>query len=113
MKTFKIVMIVIGIISFTINSCNEKTIDLDPIGNTEASFFQNEEEMEMAVMGTYQKLTFFYQWAADQHLHRIWLLPSDDLTNPGGDAHEIFTSLNGSNARLNGFYNYAYQLIVM
>lgn len=111
MKTFKILIIVIAIISFTFNSCNEKTIELEPIGNTEASFFQNEEEMEMAVMGTYQKLTFLYQWAADKHLHRIWLLPSDDLTNPGGEAFEIFASLNGSNARLNGFYNYAYQMI--
>ncbi|MCK5103313.1 MAG: RagB/SusD family nutrient uptake outer membrane protein, partial [Cyclobacteriaceae bacterium] len=111
MKTFKIFIIVIGIVSITINSCNEKTIDLDPIGDTEASFFQNEAQMTMGVMAVYQKLNFFYQWGNDRILHRIWLLPSDDLTNPGGDGHEIFSSLNGSNWQLSEFFNFQYQLI--
>ena len=111
MKLLKIILSIIILISFTINSCNEKTIDLDPIGDTEASFFQNEEQMTQAVMAVYQKLNFFYQWGNDRILHRIWLLPSDDLTNPGGDDHEIFSSLNGSNNHLNEYFNFAYQLI--
>lgn len=111
MKPYKILISLVLIGSLAVNSCNEKTIDLEPIGDTEASFFQNEDQMTQAVMGVYQKLNFFYQWGNDRVLHRIWLLPSDDLTNPGGDAHEIFSSLNGSNGQLSDYFNYSYQLI--
>ncbi len=111
MKVYRIILIMVAVVSFATNSCNEKTIDLDPIGNTEASFFQNEDQMTMAVMAVYQKLNFFYQWGNDRILHRIWLLPSDDLTNPGGDAHEIFASLNSTNGQLSEFFNFSYQLI--
>lgn len=111
MKTYKIIISFIVIATLATNSCNEKTIELEPIGDTEASFFQNEEQMTQAVMGVYQKLNFFYQWGNDRILHRIWLLPSDDLTNPGGDAFEIFSSLNGGNSFSSQYFNYAYQLI--
>lgn len=111
MKPFKIFISVLIIGSLTINSCSEKTIELEPIGDTEASFFQNEDQMTQAVMGVYQKLNFFYQWGNDRVLHRIWLLPSDDLTNPGGDACEIFSSLNGSNGQLSTYFDFSYQLI--
>ncbi len=111
MKPFKILLSLILVGTLAINSCSEKTIELDPIGDSEASFFQNEDQMTQAVMGVYQKLNFFYQWGNDRVLHRIWLLPSDDLTNPGGDATEIFSSLNGSNGQLSEYFNFSYQLI--
>ena len=111
MKTYKLILSFIVVAALAINSCDEKTIELEPIGDTEASFFQNEEQMTQAVMGIYQKLNFFYQWGNDRILHRIWLLPSDDLTNPGGDALEIFSSLNGGNSFLSQYFDYSYQLI--
>lgn len=111
MKPYRISLILAAMLLLTFNSCNEDTIKLDPIGSTEASFFQNEDQMTQAVMGVYQKLNFFYQWGNDRILHRIWLLPSDDLTNPGGDAHEIFSSLNGNNGQLNTYFQFAYQLL--
>jgi len=111
MKLYKIASVLFLLLFFAFHSCNEDTINLKPIGSTEASFFQNEAEMNQAVMGVYQKLNFFYQWGNDRILHRIWLLPSDDLTNPGGAPHEIFSSLNGAEGRLNSFFQFAYQLI--
>jgi len=111
MKQYKFILVALLVFAFTTHSCDEDNIDLDPIGPTEASFFQNEEQMTQAVMGIYQKLNFFYQWGNDRVLHKIWLLPSDDLTNPGGNDFEIFSGLNANNGNLNSFYQFAYQLI--
>jgi len=111
MKQYKFLLVALLVCAFVTHSCDEDNIDLDPIGPTEASFFQNEEQMTQAVMGIYQKINFFYQWGNDRVLHKIWLLPSDDLTNPGGNDFEIFSGLNANNGNLNSFYQFAYQLI--
>jgi hypothetical protein len=103
--------IVCLLLAGTLVNCNEDTINLDPIGDSEASFFQNEMQMNQAVLGVYQKLNFFYQWGNDRVLHKIWLLPSDDLTNQGGLPEEIFVSLNGGTGSLSAYYRFAYQLI--
>lgn len=94
-------------------SCNEETIELLPIGNTEASYFQKESQMEEAIMGVYQKLSFFYAFRGGQNNNTapIWHLPSDDLTSPANYAHENFSGLNGNNGQLNLFYDWSYQLI--
>jgi hypothetical protein len=94
-------------------SCDESTIELVPIGNTEGSYFQNETQMEEAMMGVYQKLSFFYGFRGSQTntLAPVWQLPGDDLTTPANFALENFSGLNGSSGQLNSFYTYAYQLI--
>jgi starch-binding outer membrane protein, SusD/RagB family len=113
MKNIKIASGLLLFFIFTQYSCNEETIELLPIGNTEASYFQNESHMEEAIMGVYQKLGFFYMFGGGQNNNTapIWHLPSDDLTTPSNYAHENFSGLNGGNGQLSRFYNYAYQLI--
>lgn len=111
MKQYKISLMLVVLLGLTFNNCNEATVELEPIGSTEASFFQNEDEMTQGILGIYQKLNFFYQWGNDRVLHRIWLLPSDDLTNNGGMPHEIFSSLNGNDGSLRSYFQFAYQLI--
>src|SRR5688572_11725714 len=113
MKTLKVIAIALIVFGASIVACNESTINLDPIGDTEASFFQNEEQMTMAVFGIYAKLTWFYNRgpSGDNTLQSIWLLPSDDLTTPGGKSTEIFSTLNGADAKLSRYYTLAYQLI--
>lgn len=111
----KNIIIVFTIIfaAVVMTACNEDTIELDPIGDTEAGFFQNEDQMTQAVLGIYQKIAFFYTFRGGQNnfLQGIWLLPSDDITTEAGHAFESFEPLNGSNGQLNSFYEYAYQLI--
>ncbi|MDR2499233.1 MAG: RagB/SusD family nutrient uptake outer membrane protein, partial [Tannerellaceae bacterium] len=94
-------------------SCSESTINLDPIGDTEAGFFQNEKQMQQAVFGIYQKVSFFYAFRGGQNnnVFPVVLLPSDDLTTPGSYATENFSALNGSNGQLSLYYQFAYQLI--
>ncbi len=113
MKNIKITFSFLLFFLFTIYSCNEETIELLPIGNTEASYFQNESQMEEAIMGVYQKLGFFYMFGGGQNENTapVWHLPGDDLTTPANYAQENFSGLNGGNGQLNRFYNYAYQLI--
>ncbi|MDD4191864.1 MAG: RagB/SusD family nutrient uptake outer membrane protein [Mangrovibacterium sp.] len=99
------------LVSMTIFSCDQVTIELDPIGDTEAGFFQNETQMTQAVMGIYQKMNFFYGFRGGAWLSGIWLLPDDNLTTQGAHQYENFVGLNGSNASLGLYYQYGYQLI--
>ena len=105
----KLVIISLTLIVFF--GCSDDTVNLEPIGATEASFFQNEEQMTQAVFGTYQKLNFFHRWVTNNHLMRVGLLPSDDVTVIGNFPHESFVSLNGNDGQTNDVYLYAYQLI--
>src|SRR5690554_4147450 len=103
MKNIKITFSFLLFFLFTIYSCNEETIELLPIGNTEASYFQNESQMEEAIMGVYQKLGFFYMFGGGQNENTapVWHLPGDDLTTPANYAQENFSGLNGGNGQLN------------
>lgn len=92
-------------------SCDEDVINLAPIGDTEAGFFQNEEQMTAAIFGVYQKLNFFYIWNGQEYLQRVDLLPSDDITVNSGFPHEIFSNLNGNDRHTTEVYQFAYQLI--
>ena len=113
MKYSKISLSLLMTMVITLFSCNEETIELLPIGNTEGTYFQNETQMEEAVFGIYQKLAFFYAFRGGQNnnVAPVTLLPSDDLTTTANYAHENFSGLNGSNSQLSLYYDYAYQLI--
>lgn len=113
MKKQHILLSLILLLMISNFSCDESTIELDPIGDTDESFFQNEKQMTQAVMGIYQKVGFFYNFRNNQntYLQAIWMLPGDDVTTEGDHAYEKFVSLNGSNGPLSDFYNFSYQLI--
>ncbi|UZR97699.1 RagB/SusD family nutrient uptake outer membrane protein [Chondrinema litorale] len=111
MKSLKIIYTFLLILAFTFSSCNEETVELDPIGDTEAGFFLNEEQMTQAVLGIYQKVSFFYTFRSNNWLAGIWALPGDDLTTEGTQGYERFVNINGGDGRLTSFYTYAYQLI--
>ena len=100
-------------LSIIFSSCNDDIINLKPIGDTEATFYQDEEQMEQAVFGIYQKVSFFYAFRGGQNNSpmQVYILPSDDLTSPGGGDFEVFHSLNGGNSQSGLYYQFAYQLI--
>ncbi|NHE56583.1 RagB/SusD family nutrient uptake outer membrane protein [Cyclobacterium plantarum] len=113
MKNIRNIISLLIITGVAFLSCDDSTIELDPIGDTEAGFFQTEEQMTQAVLGTYQKLTFFYTFRGgpNNFLQAIWQLPGDDLTTEANHPHEFFSGLNGNNGQLNAFYRFSYQLI--
>ncbi len=113
MKNIKISYSLLLIFLISMISCDESTIELVPIGNTEGSYFQNETQMEEAMLGVYQKLAFFYAFRGGQNnnVAPVWNLPSDDLTTAATYALENFSGLNGSNGQLSLYYDFSYQLI--
>lgn len=109
MKKLKYILLII--ITISITACDESTINLDPVGDTEAGYFTNESQMDAAVLGIYQKMSFLYTFKSQGWLTGIWLLPDDDLTTRGGEPYETFVNLNGSDGRIREFYKQSYQLI--
>lgn len=95
-------------------SCNDDTVNLTPIGYTEAGFFSSEQEFDWAVRGVYMKLGlyFAFQGAATNVIAAVWMLPDDDMTTRATTfAEENFVGLNGGAPRLSRFYNASYQAI--
>lgn len=102
---------VIMLVMFMGISCQEENLDLDPLSETEASFFDEEIDYERAVRGVYAKLTDFYWFNSNNPIHDFWLLPGDDLTSIGGYSFEIFSTLQPGDGKINYYYDRAYQLI--
>ncbi len=101
------------LIGVSVIACDEATVNLDPVGDTEAAYFLNENQMTMGVFGIYAKLTWFYNRGAsgDNTLQSVWMLPSDDLTSTGNFSTEIFSTLKGSDGKMSRYYTLSYQLI--
>lgn len=92
-------------------SCSESTIDLVPVGDTEGTYFQTEDQMEAGIFGVYQKISFYYIWNRGFYLQRIDQLPSDDITVNASYPYENFVGLNGNLTHMNLYYQYSYQLV--
>ncbi len=95
-------------------SCSKDTVNLTPIGYTEAGFFNSEQEFDWAVRGVYMKLGLYYafQGGPNNVASVVWMLPDDDLTTRGtGFAEENFVGLNGGADRVARFYSASYQAI--
>jgi len=96
-------------------SCNEDTINLEPVGAVESGFFKNDADVDMAVKGIYQKISFFYTYPGNQnnYVQQLFWLPGDDMMakSPSDFASDNFDGLTSSNTPVNLFFNFAYQLI--
>ncbi len=95
--------------------CNEKNIQLDPLGVTEAAFFKEEIDFERSVLAIYAKLSDFYYFNGNNPIHGFWQLPGDDITTTGTVAYEIFGTLQPegdfTRSPASTYYGRAYQLI--
>ncbi len=112
MKKIAILFIMIAGISIC-TSCGDDTVNLEPIGYTEAGFFQGQTDFQWAVNGLYHKLANFYAFQGDPNntLIALWLLPSDDLTTRANYGEENFVAMQGGSGRVSRFYNNCYQML--
>lgn len=95
-------------------ACNEDTINIDPIGYTEAGFFSSALEFDWAARGIYQRAGIYFAFMGDPNrvIAAIWQLPDDDMTTGSTVfTEENFVGLNGANDRLLRFYEASYQMI--
>jgi tetratricopeptide (TPR) repeat protein len=101
-------------LSLIFSRCEER-LELDPLFETEADYFNEVIDFERAGMGIYAKVADFYYYRAGYILHQIWLLPGDDLTTLSNNPFEIFSTLQPGieplNFRPGGYYSSAYVLI--
>ncbi len=92
-------------------SCSQDSLDLNPINDTEASYFTEELHFKNAVFGAYAKLSDLYWYNANNPIHMFWLLPGDDLTTVGDIPFEVFGTLNSSNGEVSKYYQTLYQVV--
>ena len=67
-------------------SCNEDTVEVTPIGYTEAGFFSSEQEFDWAARGVYMKLGIYFAFQGDPNrvIAAVFMLPDDDLATRNG-----------------------------
>ena len=80
-------------IAALVMACNASHLDLKPLGNTEADIFDQQIDYERAVFGIYAKMNDLYWYNGNNFIHKIWLLPGDDLTSAGTYPFEIFSTI--------------------
>jgi starch-binding outer membrane protein, SusD/RagB family len=111
----KILLSIIAIIILVLpTACNEDTIEIDPIGYTEAGFFSSALEFDWAARGIYQRVGIYFAFLGDPNrvIAAIWQLPDDDMTTGSTVfTEENFAGLNGTHDRLLRFYQASYQMI--
>jgi hypothetical protein len=93
----------------------EDHLELDPLFETEADYFDEVIDFERAGIGIYAKMSDFYWYRGGYAQHQIWLLPGDDLTTLSDNPFEIFSTLNPELEPLafrpGGYYHASYVLI--
>ena len=92
-------------------ACNSAHLDLKPLSETEADYFDQQIDYERAVRGIYAKMTDFFWYNNNDPIHKIWLLPGDDLTTSGSYPFEIFTTIQSGDGDLSTFYVASYRII--
>jgi starch-binding outer membrane protein, SusD/RagB family len=92
-------------------ACNEKNLDLSPLQISEDQYFKSETEMELAIRGTYAKLTDFYWFNSNSFNQGFTLLPGDDITTLGNAPFEAFFNLNANTGEVGYMYKKYYELI--
>lgn len=101
----------VWMISFSFNSCKESNLDLEPMAETEASFFKDDYQFFRAIVGTYAKMTDIFWFNNNNPRHYVWILPGDDLTTRGGYAFESFNGIIQSEGGLNDLWIAYYRII--
>lgn len=115
MKIKKIKLwLALALVPLVYSACDDDKLDWGPLGETEASFFTEEFQFEQGILGAYAKLTDLYWYGASGgpgFLHRIWLLPGDDITVTGTEPFEIFENIQPGNGQLGAYYEALYRMI--
>lgn len=110
-KTGKIVAVILIIWTATCISCNDENLDLQPLYETEACYFLNDDQFFSAIVGTYAKLTDIYYYNNNSPRHYLWLLTGDDLTSRGSYFSESFAGIVTRERGIFDIWRVYYQII--
>jgi starch-binding outer membrane protein, SusD/RagB family len=93
-------------------ACNEQFLDVQPVVPSTDTYYNNQEQLDGGIIGTYSKLVYFYNYrgfAGGAYLHDARLLPDDDLTTYAANARETFTYSPADDKNL-AYFRYLYEL---
>jgi len=96
------------------SACDESNLDLKPFQETEADFFDEEEDFDRTARGVYAAMTQLYAYQPFNDYgtaHAMRHLPGDDITTLQGEAQEIFQTLQPGNGRVNGVWETLYLML--
>jgi hypothetical protein len=110
MKAFKYSLLILPALLMTF-ACNEDNLDLQPLTETEANYFDEELDYERSIVALYSKLADHYTYNNNSWEHEFFLLPGDDITSNNAYAFEVFATLQPGDGDLNRAYDLYYQLI--
>ena len=105
------ILLAFALTALVYSACDHDRLDLEPLGETEDNYFDEQIDFERAVIGIYAKLSDIYWYNGGSWSHDMWLLPGDDLTTIGDYAFETFGAIQPGNGDLNNYYRRAYQLM--
>ena len=94
-----------------LSACSESNLDVAPNDLTEESFFQDNQQVDLAVIGIYAKMTDYYWYRGGNFIHGLRHLPGDDITTIGDYPFETFAPLQPGDGEVNYFYEASYELI--
>lgn len=90
--------------------CDDNILDKNPSGFTEATFFNNQSDIERGIFGVYAKLSDKYWFNNNDPKHGFWLLPGDALTTQAAINAEVFDALQPTDGDNTGQWNTMYQI---
>jgi tetratricopeptide (TPR) repeat protein len=90
-------------------SCRDYSLDIQPVQDTEATYFTDQDEFRQSVLGVYAKLTDIYWYAGGSWKHDMWHLPGDAITSAGDYDFETFAPIQPG--ATSSYWDAAYQLI--
>jgi len=110
---FKIIL-VSALFIFVHSACNEDNLDLKPWQETEADFFDEEDDFDRTARGVYAAMTNLYAYQPFNDFstaHAMRHLPGDDITTLQNEPQEIFQTLQPGEGRVNGVWDILYLML--
>ena len=104
-------LLILFLLTSLLHGCDEDKLDLSPPFPSEEEFFTNQNDFETSVFGIYQKLQGFYSFNGNNPIHRLWLLPDDNLTLLDNNSFNNFREINATDDDIKIYYQLSYQLL--
>jgi len=105
------VLLVLFVLTLSIPYACDTSLDVEPVQQTEASFFASEADFNESVIGIYAKLTDIYSYRGGGWLHAMWHMPGDALTSTGDYDFETFAPITPTSGSIGPYWEAAYELV--
>jgi len=91
-------------------ACDEN-LDVAPTKELESDYFTSELRMQTGMLAVYAKLTDLYTYNANNPMHKLWLLPGDDLRANNPRTLDTFKGLTGGDSDVTRAWDRLYQIV--